>query len=221
MLLKLIFIILIILFGKNSYEMHAFSKDSSIIKKDKLDNFTNKKIMNPIITSIESEFNLIKYFDDNLLKYYETNEKLIRLSDFYLFNDIYIHDSEKLYNDSNIDTHIIDSCFFNSFSYNTTHVMSIFKNDIYTNIIKNKNNIKILLVVHGSIDVNLYNPIHENIINDNNKNKYNQKIKLEKNKDNFIFIPTNWQYDISSSDISAFVTITSDTIFTYHYNLLR
>src|SRR5210317_1381139 len=109
MLLKLIFIILIILFGKNSYEMHAFSKDSSIINKDKLDNFTNKKIMNPIITSIESEFNLIKYFDDNLLKYYETNDKLIRLSDFYLFNDIYIHDSEKLYNDSNIDTHIIDS----------------------------------------------------------------------------------------------------------------
>ena len=31
---------------KNSYEMRAFSKDSSIIKKDKLDNFTNKKIMN-------------------------------------------------------------------------------------------------------------------------------------------------------------------------------
>ena len=177
--------------------------------------------MNPIITSIESEFNLLKYFDDNLLNYYETNEKLIRLSDFYLFNDIYIHDSEKLYNDSNIDTNIIDSCFFNSFSYNKTHVMSIFKDNIYTNIIKNKNNIKILLVVYGSIDVNLYNPIHENIINDNNKNKYNQKIKLEKNKDNFIFIPTNWQYDISSSDISAFVTITSDTIFTYHYNLLR
>ena len=35
--------------------------------------------------------------------------------------------------------------------------MSIFKDDIYTNIIKNKNNIKIILVVHGSIDVNLYN----------------------------------------------------------------
>lgn len=220
MILKLIFIILIILFGKNSYDMLSFSKESNIIRKDKLDIFTNKKILNPIISTIETDFDLHEYLNSNLLNYYPTNNKLIRLSDFYMFDNIYISNSVKLFNDSMINTHIIDSCFFNNFSYNITHEMSIFKDNIYTNLIKNKNNIKIILLIHGVININLYNPIHEKNINSNNKNKYNQKIKLEKT-DNFLFIPSNWQYDISSSDISAFITITSDTIFTYHYNLLR
>ena len=78
-----------------------------------------------------------------------------------------------------------------------------------------------ILVIHGSLDVNLYNPTHENKINNDNKNKYNQAVKLSHKNDNFIIIPTNWQYDIKSSNITAFITISSDTIFTYHYNLLR
>lgn len=219
--MKLLFFILIIIFAKNSRDMLYFSDDSTIIKKDKLDNFTSKKILNPMISTIETEFNLDNYISNNLLKYYTTNDTLIRLSDFYMFNDIYIHESDNLFKDSMIDTHIIDSHFFNNFSYNITHKMSIYQDNIYTNIIKNKNNIKIILLIHGSININLYNPIHETKINNSNKNKYNQIIKLDKLKENFIFIPTNWLYDISSSELSAFITISSDTLFTYHYNLLR
>lgn len=219
--MKLLFFILIIIFAKNSRDMLYFSNDSTIIKKDKLDNFTSKKILNPMISTIETDFNLDNYMSNNPLKYYTTNDMLIRLSDFYMFNDIYIHESDNLFNDSMIDTHIIDSHFFNNFSYNITHKMSIYQDNIYTNIIKNKNNIKIILLIHGSININLYNPIHETKINNSNKNKYNQKIKLDKLKENFIFIPTNWLYDISSSELSAFITISSDTVFTYHYNLLR
>ena len=98
--------------------------------------------------------------------------------------------------------------------------MSIYKDNITTDILTNKNNNNLLILLNGEMNVNLYNPIHKDKLSSQNKKKYKIKIKLTKNK-NFLYIPTNWLYDIESNDISVYINITSDTIFTYHYNLLR
>uniref|UniRef100_A0A6C0CYM5 Cupin-like domain-containing protein n=1 Tax=viral metagenome TaxID=1070528 RepID=A0A6C0CYM5_9ZZZZ len=220
MLIYIIFIIIVILFGKNIYDINKFTKEPDIIKVNKLNNYINKKIFNPFITNYDINFILMNFIDNNKYNYYITDNKAIRLLDFYMFNNIYIHNNSKLYNDINININDISNKFFDTFSCNIHYGMSIFKNNINTEIVKNKNNHKMILLLSGILYINLYNPIHENKININNKIKYNIKVTLS-DKENLLYIPTNWSYDIESTEMSSFITISSDTLFTYHYNLFR
>lgn len=220
MLVYMIFIILVILFGKNIYDINKFTKEPDIITINKLNNYINKKIYNPFITKYDIDFILMNYIDNNKYNYYITDNKAIRLLDFYTFDNIYIYNNNKLFNDININVNDINNNFFDTFTCNINYGVSIFKDNIYTEIVKNKNNHRIILLLSGVVYINLYNPIHENKININNKNKYKIRVKLT-DTNNLLYIPTNWSYDIESNELSSFITISSDSLFTYHYNLLR
>ena len=215
-----IFIVLIIYFAKNAYDINKFNDSSEILEIDELDNYKNKKIFNPILSSYKLDFDISQFISNNLYKHYITNKQLVRLYDFYNIDNIYIHKNSDLYNDTKIDTSNINELFFNNYSCNITKSLSIYKDNIKTDILTNKNNINLIILLNGEMIVNLYTPIHKDKLSSQNKNKYKIKITLTKNK-NFLYIPTNWLYDIESNDISVYINITSDTIFTYHYNLLR
>ena len=222
MLLYLIFFILILLFVKNIIDSNNNIDNSDIIYKKKLDDYSTKKIYNPLLLTHDiCDTNIIKYINDNTYNYYHSNDnKLVRLSDFIDFNNIYIYNNYKLFNDLNINTSFIESNFFNKFTCNITRTASIFKGTIYSTLIKNKNTYNIIYLNHGILNINLYNPKHDGILNDTNKKKYSIQIRLDITN-NLLFIPTNWIYEYNSDKITSFINLKSDNIFTYHYNLFR
>lgn len=219
-MIYIVFIILVIYFAKNAYDINKFSNESAILELDELDDYKNKKIFNPIISYYKLDFDITNFISSNLYKHYITNEQLVRLYDFYNQDNIYIHKNTKLFTDSKLDTSDIDNLFINNYTCNIIKSLSIYKDNISTDLLTNKNNNNIIILLNGEMIVNLYNPIHKDKLTSHNKNKFKIKINLTKNR-NLLYIPTNWLYDIESNDISVYINITSDTIFTYHYNLLR
>ena len=71
----------------------------------------------------------------------------------------------------------------------------------------------------GKCKVYLYNPKHEDYIYNKNSKKWAIPVDLEKNK--LLYIPTNWFYNIETTEECILLHIDADTYFTSIYNYYR
>ena len=84
---------------------------------------------------------------------------------------------------------------------------------------QNTNNTKLISCLDGKATIYLYNPKHEKLINTENIDKY--AIIVDLNKDNILYIPTNWYYSYKCTELSLLIDIQFDNYFTFIYNYFR
>ena len=219
---KLFILFFIIFLIKNIVDVNKFNTESNIITLDNIELVKGKNnILDPLIINYDLNFNynLNDIIKNNLEKYIiNKDDTITKLSDFTNNNNISIIDNDKLYelyeiNDINKN---ILKYINNLFSFNCKNSLSILKGNSNSNIIKNKNNINVISLLSGDIDVYLFNPKHNNIILDENFKKWASKINLTQN--NLLYIPPNWKYYIESNKDTIYTNLKCDNYFTFIYN---
>jgi hypothetical protein len=224
-IIKISILFLIIFIIKNIHDINKFNTESNIINIDNIDYIKGKEnILDPLLI----KYNVVniddfdKIIDDNINDFIIQNNILTTFNDIKLNKNIYIQNSNKLYNLLNIDYihNEIFEYFKNMFSFNKKNNASIFKGNNITPINKNKNNIHILICLYGECDVFLYNPKHENDIKNKNIKKWSSNIKLN-NEYNILYIPPNWNYSMETINNCIISSINCDNIFTFLYNDYR
>lgn len=219
---KLFILFFIIFLIKNIVDVNKFNTESNIITLDNIELVKGKNnILDPLIINYDLNFNynLNDIIKNNLEKYIiNKDDTITKLSDFTNNNNISIIDNDKLYelyeiNDINKN---ILKYFNNLFSFNCKNSLSILKDNSNSNIIKNKNNINVISLLSGDIDIYLFNPKHNNIILDENFKKWASKINLTQN--NLLYIPPNWKYYIESNKDTIYTNLKCDNYFTFIYN---
>ena len=222
-ILQLIFLYFIIIFVKNIIDMKKYNEESQLVELKNLNIDNDKKIMDPLLINykFDKDINIDKFIDENPLYSYCNNDLCIRLSDFYLLDNINIYDNQKLIHDLNLNItcKTIFDKFQNIYSFNTKYTCSLFKGSNNTMLEKNKNNINILGCINGKCNIYLYNPKHKDNLNEKNIKKYAIKVDIEKGK--LLYIPSEWYYNITTIEDCCLIHIKSDTYFTSLYNEYR
>lgn len=219
------FVIIIILFFKNIQNIHKYNANSKLIKIDNIKLLKqNKKILDPILLEYNINVNIDynNILSNNIYNIYKQHDIDIRLIDFNYYNNLYIFNNEKLIKDIKLIDNIkeIHDIFKLNTSINAKYSCSIFKGINNINLIKCKNDITLISCIEGKCNIYLYNPKHKNDIQINKKN-YKCAINVNLNKDNTLYIPPNWYYDIETQNDCKLLHAYSDTYFTSIYNIFR
>lgn len=219
---KLLILFYIILTVKNIIDINKYNPNSDIVYINDIELVKGKtNILDPLIINYNFNFNnnLTNIINNNIDKYdIDIYDNITKISDFNNTDNIMIFNSMKLYdiNDINNINNNIKPYFYNVFNFNYKNTLSLFKGNKNTNIIKNKNNINVISVLYGDIDIYLFNPKHNNILLDNNFKKWASKINLLENT--ILYIPSNWKYYIESNNDTILTNLKCDNYFTFIYN---
>ena len=223
-IIKLVLLFYIIMTIKHIYDINKHNKESSLISMNNINEIIEgKTILDPLIIkyNINNEISINSLIKQNPKKYFIDKEDLIRFDDFSSNENLHIFKNEDLLKEINY----IDTCekIYNKFkliyTWNNNYYASIFKGNNELTINKNKHNICIIGCISGKCNIYLYNPIHEEYIYNKNSKKWSIPVDLEKN--NLLYIPTNWYYNIETSEDCILVHIDADTYFTSIYNYYR
>jgi hypothetical protein len=223
MIIKLFLLFFIIMTIKHIYDMKHYNKNSSLVSFDNINELIEgKTILDPLLIKYEmdNDISINILINNNPNKYFTQNKELIRYSDFSNEN-MYIYKNEELTDEIKskyISTRIYDK-FKLLYSWNDKYFGSIFKGQNKTKIDKNKHNICVIGCIAGKCNIYLYNPKHEDYIHNKNNKKWAISVDLEKNK--LLYIPTNWFYNIETTDECILLHIDADTYFTSIYNYYR
>ena len=223
MIIKLSFLFFIIMTVKHIYDIKRYNKDSSLVSFESVDELIEgKTILDPLSIKydIDKEVSVDGLIRDNPNKYFTQNKELIRYSDFSNDN-MYIYKNDELTDEIKsryVSTKIYDK-FKLLYSWNDKYYGSIFKGQNKTELNKNKHNICVIGCMTGKCKVYLYNPKHEDYIHNKNSKKWAIPVDLEKNK--LLYIPTNWFYNIETTEECILLHIDADTYFTSIYNYYR
>ena len=227
MLLLIINIFFLLILGLciiSIININKYNNNSKLIELDKMDNLNNKRILDPILFSVNNDIDITNnIIYDNPKKYYEVDGELIRLEDFKNNKDINIINNKKLIEDFEIKDYSdnLYKLFSNNLSFNKLYNCSLIQTDLDIQI--NKKNLLLINTIFGDIDILLINPKHkENIDKNKNINEYKKIsiiVKLIKGKT--LYIPTNWYYIILVNELSFILNINSDTYLTYLYNIYK
>jgi hypothetical protein len=226
LLIKLVILFIIIIFIKSIINIHKYNDNATLITIDNINKILkNKKILDPILLKYDNDINDINfkdYVDNNLYKYYNQYDTIIRLSDFYLQKDVYIYKNKDLLIDFNMKKTIenIHDIFSTNLSNNINYYMSIFQGSNKINIQKNKHDITLIYNIDGDVTINLLNPKHKEHIN-YNENIEKWCINIDMKKGDVLYIPCEWYYIFDVKDNCKLLHAESDTYFTSIYNEYR
>lgn len=226
LLIKLVILLILIIFIKNIINIHKYNEKATLITIDDINKILkNKKILDPILLIYDKnidDINFKEYVDNNLYKYYNQYDTIIRLSDFYLQENVYIYKNKDLLLDFNMHKTIenIHDIFSTNLSNNINYFMSIFQGNNKINIQKNKHDIMLIYNIDGNININLLNPKHKEHIN-YNENIEKWCINVNMKKGDVLYIPSEWYYTFNINENCKLLHAESDTYFTCIYNEYR
>ena len=219
----LVILIIIYVYFMLKY-INQFKKYKEFSELKYIDNIQliDKESYDPVV--IKYTFNDVSI--NNLIvendKYYCIDgDNCIRMSDLntkgaiYKNKDIFL----KLKNEDNISK-ILDN-FKTNISFYNNNYGSIIKGLFTTEINKNNNNLLLLSIIYGKCNVYLFNPKHNDLKNKELNDIRKLSININLNKNDILYIPSNWYYIIEVMDECIFINSEQDTYFTFMYNLIR
>ena len=222
-LIKLVLLFLTIITVKHIIDIKKFNSNSQLIYLTDISQLEhNKTIMDPVQIDYDfyNDTTIDRLTESNPKRYFLQNDKCLRYSDFEK-DDTMIFKNRELFGELKCETIANSLCesFVTMYSFNRLFYGSIFRGKCITPKTKNKNNTYLIGCLNGECMIYLYNPKHDDYINDRNDKKWAIPTTLKRNQ--LIYIPTNWHYRIETVDECILFHISIDTYFTSLYNEYR
>lgn len=222
-LVKLVFLFLTIITIKHIIDTKKFNSNSQLIYLTDISQLEhNKTIMDPVQIDYDfyNDTTINQLTESDPKKYFLQNGECLRYSDFEN-DDTMIFRNQELFSELKCETIANSLCesFVTMYSFNRLFYGSIFRGNCIAPKKRNKNNTYLIGCLNGECMIYLYNPKHDDYINDRNDKKWAIPTTLKRNQ--LIYIPTNWHYRIETFDECILFHISIDTYFTSLYNEYR
>lgn len=179
------------------------------------------KSLNPIYITIINDFSFNNIKNEYINYIINDNDIIIPIKNINDISSLYIYKNKEIFKDLKLNQYIHINDLFNNPLLLKNYSFTIFKNNIKTRVKRVYHNYNIIGILEGETTIYLFNPKHKEDIlyQKNNIKKWAHKKKLQKN--DILFIPTNWFY-IQETDSQVFqYHIDIDNLFTIIPNFLK
>lgn len=222
-LVKLVLLFLTITTVKHILDTKKYNSNSQLIYLTDISQLEkNKTIMDPVQINYKfyNDTTINSLIESNPKRYFLQNGECIRYSDF-INSDTMIFRNSELFSELKCETIANSLCesFVTMYSFNRLFYGSMFRGNCSTPITRNKNNTYFIGCLNGECNIYLYNPKHDDYINERNNKKWAIPTTLK--RDELLYIPTNWNYRIETVDDCILFHVSIDTFFTSLYNEYR
>jgi len=188
----------------------------------------NLRLKNPFIIKYENKINYDDLIQEKPSYLINHGNDIFPLKSFKNENVFNIYKNEKIINSFNIKNKIIKLNFLKDYQYLffKKYSLSFLKGNIKIPLQKCNHDYNIIGNIEGGSTIFIFNPKHDEEINDNYLDKNNDKIKkwghkINLKKDEILFIPTGWSYIQEVSSKIFQYHIEADSIFTFIPNFIN
>tara|TARA_B100000683_G_scaffold275342_1_gene325775 strand:+ start:753 stop:1472 length:720 start_codon:yes stop_codon:yes gene_type:complete len=235
MIISCIVIIYIILVIYKTLQIYKYNENGILVYINDINDINdinqineNLRLKNPFILNYENKIDyddLIQEKPSYLINHGNDIFPLKSFKDENIFN---IYKNEKIVNSFDIKNKLINLKFLKDYQYLffKKYSLSLLKGNIKIPLQKCNHDYNIIGNISGESFIYIFNPKHNEEINNNYSDKNNDKIKkwghkINLKKDEVLFIPTGWSYiqEVSLETFQYHIEI--DSIFTFIPNFVN
>ena len=229
MIISCIIIIYIILVIYKTLQIYKYNENGILVYINDINEINeNIRLKNPFILNYENKIDyndLIQEKPSYLINHGNDIFPLKSFKDENIFN---IYKNEKIINSFDIKNNLINLKFLKDYQYLffKKYSLSLLKGNINIPLQKCNHDYNIIGNISGESFIYIFNPKHNEEINNNYLDKNNDKIKkwghkIKLKKNEVLFIPTGWSYiqEVSLETFQYHIEI--DSIFTFIPNFIN
>lgn len=229
MIISCIVFIYIILVIYKTLQIYKYNENGILVYINDINDINeNIRLKNPFILNYENKIDyddLIQEKPSYLINHGNDIFPLKSFKDENIFN---IYKNEKIINSFNIKNNLINLKFLKDYQYLffKKYSLSLLKGNIKIPLQKCNHDYNIIGNISGESFIYIFNPKHNEEINNNYLDKNNDKIKkwghkIKLKKNEVLFIPTGWSYiqEVSLETFQYHIEI--DSIFTFIPNFVN